>query len=136
MIFRKTEMRDVDAVIEIIDEAKSFLKSNGVDQWQKGYPNREAIEGDIVNGEGYVLADDDGEVVGTAMVTFDGEKSYESLVGGEWLTHGAYAVVHRIAVSDKTKGRGLAGLMLDEIAKLVRAKNVFSIKIDTHEDNA
>ena len=39
MILRKAVMDDLPLIKEIIDQARFYLKENGVDQWQDGYPS-------------------------------------------------------------------------------------------------
>lgn len=43
--------------MEIINEAKAFLRSQGVNQWQTGYPAMADINKDLSDGIGYVLKD-------------------------------------------------------------------------------
>ena len=57
------------------------------------------------------------------------------MVSGQWLTDRPYAVIHRIAVDDKLKGRGIAGWILEQAEHLCRQRGVESLKIDTHQDN-
>ena len=52
--FRKATEKDLKTATALIEQAKVFLRENGVDQWQTGYPNEEAIAGDLQRGEGYV----------------------------------------------------------------------------------
>ena len=54
---------------------------------------------------------------------------------GQWLSNGEYAVIHRIAVSDSGKNKGVSGGILKELEKICMEKGIYSIKIDTHEDN-
>ena len=84
MEFRKTIKKDVNNVMKIIKQAQDYFKSQGVDQWQNGYPNEETIENDIKNDESYVL-EKDGEIVATTMLTFNGEPTYAS-IQGKWLS--------------------------------------------------
>lgn len=49
MNFRLAEKSDLDKIMEIIEEAKDYLKTLGIDQWQNGYPNEEKILSDIEN---------------------------------------------------------------------------------------
>ena len=51
-------INDVEKIIEIIDEAKIYLASLNIDQWQNGYPNKTEIENDISNNESYVVFND------------------------------------------------------------------------------
>jgi GNAT superfamily N-acetyltransferase len=134
MIFRQTRLEDVDSVMEIILQAQEDLKSQGVDQWQNGYPNREAIHDDIAQNQSWVLVDND-HIVGTTMLSFGVEETYNQLFDGEWLTSGKYAVMHRVAVSRTFKGRGYGGRLVESVKSLCQEMGIHSIKIDTHEDN-
>ncbi len=60
---------------------------------------------------------------------------YENMKEGKWLSDGEYAVIHRIAVSEKNKNKGVSGEILKELEKICIEKGIYSIKIDTHEDN-
>lgn len=131
---RMAKEEDAGRIMELIQQAKDFLKSRGVDQWQNGYPDAAAIRGDIRSGNGYVLTDA-GRVVGYACISFDGEDSYAGLKG-EWLSIQPYAVIHRMAIDNTCKGKGLATAMLRYAEELCGAKGVHSIKIDTDADNA
>lgn len=134
MEFRKSFKKDVDSIMRIIKQAQDYFKKQGIDQWQNDYPNQNTINDDIKNGESYVL-ENDGCVVATAMVTFKGEKSYDSIYNGEWLSNNEYATIHRVAVDNNYKGIGLSSQIIKNIENLCLQRNIHSIKVDTHEDN-
>ena len=46
---------DINTAMRLIDDAKAYLKGQGIDQWQAGYPDRECIREDIHRGRGYFL---------------------------------------------------------------------------------
>jgi GNAT superfamily N-acetyltransferase len=69
------------------------------------------------------------------MISFDGESTYDKIYEGEWLSHGDYAVIHRMAVDFNHRGTGLASRFLEDIEKMCRDKNTLSIKVDTHREN-
>lgn len=134
MIFRQSVESDIPGIMDIIHQAQAYFKEQGIDQWQNGYPNREVILNDIKNHYGYVLLNDD-RIVGTVSVSFDGEKTYESIYHGNWISHQEYAVIHRLAVDSNFKGTGLSSIMLKHIEEMCLQKGVHSIKLDTHKDN-
>ena len=68
-------------------------------------------------------------------IAFTPDENYTTMVSGQWLTDRPYAVIHRIAVDDKLKGRGIAGWILEQAEYLCRQRGVESLKIDTHQDN-
>ncbi len=135
MIFRKTKTEDIIAVMRLIDQAKDYMKEQGIDQWQNGYPNEAAIANDIAHDYSYVM-EENGKIIGTMAVIFDGEPTYEKIYEGAWRTvEEPYAAIHRVAVDADCKGQGIAGAMIDEVEKMCRERGVRSLKNDTHRDN-
>ncbi|MDQ9769054.1 hypothetical protein RFZ33_18465, partial [Acinetobacter baumannii] len=74
MEFRKSKVEDIPEIMRIIKEAQEYFKSKGIDQWQDGYPNEDNLKGDISADESYVMLID-GEIVGTAAISFRGEST-------------------------------------------------------------
>lgn len=135
-ILRHSKAEDLDSIMEIIVNAISFLKSQGIDQWQKGSPNRELLLSDIQKGSGYVLTDG-ADILATCAIMFDEEPSYQNLFDGNWKTDRSvsYATVHRFAVHPGFRGRGTSSILFTEIEKIARKNSMKSIRIDTHEEN-
>lgn len=134
MRFEKASELDIDKIMSIIETAQRHFKKEGIDQWQNNYPNPQVIRNDIENAYSYVLKED-GIIVGTVALIFDGEKTYEKIYEGQWLSRGKYAVIHRIAIDWNKRGTGLSSIFLEEIEKLTKSKGVYSIKVDTHREN-
>lgn len=134
MIIRKSLKEDVKDIMKIINRAKEFLKENGVDQWQDGYPNNETIERDILNNDSYVVLKDN-NIVATLAISFDGEKTYDVIYDGKWLSNGKFAVIHRIAIDNEYRGTGVSSYILQKVYEICLDNNIHSIKIDTHEEN-
>ncbi|HAT4191270.1 GNAT family N-acetyltransferase [Clostridium perfringens] len=134
MEFRQAKISDLDQIVEIIELSKKYLKETKVDQWQDGYPAKEDLRRDIESGNSYVLTNKD-EIVATTVISLDGESTYNSIFNGEWITNEDYIVMHRVAVHDKYKGKGIFKELIKEAESLALNKGISSIKIDTHRDN-
>ncbi|MBI6038604.1 GNAT family N-acetyltransferase [Clostridium perfringens] len=134
MEFRQAKISDLDQIVEIIELSKKYLKETKVDQWQDGYPAKEDLRRDIENRNSYVLTNKD-EIVATTVISLDGESTYNSIFNGEWITNEDYIVMHRVAVHDKYKGKGIFKELIKEAEILALNKGISSIKIDTHRDN-
>lgn len=134
MEFRKSNETDINNIMSIIKQAQAYFKEHGINQWQNNYPNTETINNDIDNNNSYVLLKDN-KIVATAAVSFDGEKTYNSIHEGKWITNNEFAVIHRIAVDNTYKGLGLSSQIIKSVEKLCLSKDVCSIKVDTHERN-
>ncbi|WP_338627293.1 GNAT family N-acetyltransferase [Clostridium baratii] len=134
MKLRKSVNEDINNIMQIIDKAKEALKEQGIDQWQNGYPNADVIRNDILNNDSYVFIKNN-EIVATSAVSFDGEKTYDKIYDGNWISNDEFAVIHRIAISNKYKGTGIASKIIKMIEAICLDKDVHSIKVDTHEFN-
>ena len=130
----KAKESDIDEIMKIIEMAQEHFKSEGIDQWQNNYPNHEVIKRDIENDNSYILKEGD-KIVGTTAFIFDGEKDYDTIYEGEWLSLGEFAVIHRMAVDFRRRGTGLASIFLKEVEKLSMDREIYSIKVDTHREN-
>ncbi|ELC8450010.1 GNAT family N-acetyltransferase [Clostridium perfringens] len=134
MEFRQAKISDLDQIVEIIELSKKYLKETKVDQWQDGYPAKEDLRKDIESGNSYVLTNKD-EIVATTVISLEGESTYNLIFNGEWITNEEYIVMHRVAVHDKYKGKGIFKELIKEAESLALNKRILSIKIDTHRDN-
>ncbi len=134
MEFRKTVKTDINDVMNIIRQAQVYFKELGINQWQNDYPNVEIINNDIDNENSYVLLKDN-NIVATAVISFEEEKTYDSIYEGQWISNKEYAVIHRIAVNNNYKGLGISSKIIRNVEQLCLKKGVYSIKVDTHEEN-
>lgn len=129
----KAEKKDIEKIEAIINQAKDFLNSCGVDQWQGPYPNASDIAKDIETGCCYIIRES-GKIIATASLSFEREPAYDALVNGSW-RYEDYLVIHRLAVDNTIRGKGYASLLLLHAEKLARSRGIYSLRVDTHEDN-
>lgn len=132
--FRKGRTADLERIMELVADAQKWFREQGVDQWQDGYPTRELISSDIVGGVNYII-ELNGVVAATAVISFDGEPTYSVIKGRGWLNKNRYAVVHRIAVVDECRRKGIAKEILHFTEELCHERGIADIRIDTHRDN-
>ena len=133
---RRAEIADMDALLDILEQAKAYLRESGVDQWQEGYPNREALAADIEAGRGWLFeCVDNGEIAGYECVAMTPEVCYRE-IDGAWLTEGEnYAVIHRAMAAARYRGTRLAAEMFSFAAELAAGMGRLSVRVDTHRDN-
>lgn len=132
MKIRHTNMSDLPIVMDFIHQAQNYFKEHGIDQWQDGYPNNESILLDIEKNHSYVL--EDHGIIASMYFAIEDDPCYKE-IDGQWLTHTAYAIIHRIVVSEKHKGKNIASYLLQYAIDQCTHKNIQSIRIDTHQDN-
>ena len=70
----------------------------------------------------------DGKIAATTVASFNGEKTYDNIYEGKWLSEDKYIVIHRVAVASDLKGIGLATELMKNVEKLALQNNVYSIK--------
>lgn len=132
---RRAKESDLSKIMEIIEDARRFMRKFDMDQWQNGYPNEDVFRHDIALGECYVAVCDS-EIAGVMVVSIVPEVCYEKIVGQGWLTDKqTYMTIHRMAVSEKYRGTKIAKRMIDFAEKICKEQNRTSLRVDTHEKN-
>ena len=128
MDIRKTDLDDLDKVMDIYDNARKYMRKNGnPNQWDKGYPSRELIRQDIKEGKSYVAVDGN-QLVGVFFFDVGPDPTYKRIFDGHWIKDGEYGVVHRIASASHKKGGGSYCLKW-------AFEKCGNLRIDTHRDN-
>lgn len=133
MNIRLANQNDIQHILYLMHEAKAFLASQNIDQWQNEYPSKTDILQDLEQKNGYVVCDDT-EIVGYVCISFDEEHCYNK-INGNWLSNQKYATLHRVAVQNQKKGKGLAGKMFCFAEQICKKKGIKSIRIDTEKRN-
>lgn len=134
---RKARKEDVERIMEIMSQAKAQMACEGSRQWDESYPAPENILADIEAGVGYVLCESavPATVVAYGAIVLTGEPAYDE-IDGQWLKDDKYVVLHRLAVADEVKGRGVATRFFMETARIGRENGAASFRVDTNFDNA
>jgi len=138
MKIRQSTLNDVPSIMNIINDAKAYLASQNIDQWQNGYPNEEQVKNDIEKEESFVVVNDENQVMATSMFTLRKEPTYKEVISGKWIIpeEETYGVVHRLAIKKEYRKLGLATFLFDDFHQQLKNKNIKSLKIDTHEENS
>lgn len=132
--FRKAVFSDKEKIVEIYEQAKKFIRTLNIDQWQNNYPNPQSVNEDIEKGISFVAVSG-GEIVATVAFDFCEEPTYNVIHEGHWLSSAQYAVIHRMAVSDNFRGKAVAKFVLQKCEEMCSKEQVYTIKIDTHKGN-
>ena len=122
LTFRKATTEDAARIWEIILQAKAQMLRQNKQQWDETYPLPENIANDIRNGYAYVLCSE-ADII-----------AYNS-IDGSWLSEQPYVVVHRLAVANEMKQKGIASLFMQKVEELSRSQGIHSFKVDTNFDN-
>lgn len=134
MQFRHAVKDDLPAILEIVHDAQRFMATQGIDQWQDGYPSEDVILQDIALNRGYVIADET-TALAYAVFIIGPEPTYSEIDGEGWRFGDNYLTIHRICVSGKVRKTGLASMLLDNAIRMAMEKDATAIRIDTHRGN-
>lgn len=129
MTIRRATYNDVPRVLEVCEEARSIMRSDGnLSQWTGGYPSEEVIRQDIDRAVGYVI-ENEGMVEGYFACIPGIDRTYLEIEGGQWLEDSLpYCTIHRLASTVKSKG--MSQSCFDWCWEQCP-----NLRIDTHEDN-
>lgn len=159
MQFRRASVNELEAVMAIIEDGRASLGRLGIDQWQNGSPNASMVRADMA-AESTMVAEQDGQLLGTLAFVTTGEADYAHPTAGSWLSEQLdeprkcaadtgsatdlpselaaacdYVTLHRVAVAANATGHGVASFMMQKSIELAKAKGFHSVRVDTHEGN-
>ena len=130
---RTAEKKDLEQIVSLIANARKYIASQGIDQWQDGYPEPEVLEGDMDSRIGVVF-EEDGNICAYMALMDIPEPVYDALEG-EWLSDAPYATVHRMAIDESHRGKGVSTAMLAYAEDYARKGGLSSLRLDTHRGN-
>ena len=128
MRIRKAHIDEIETIDLIYENARKYMCTHGnPTQWIHGYPSKDIIKHDILDGGMYVV-----EIMNAIEGVFYFQKgpdsTYDKIENGHWLNEKQYEVVHRVASAMNKKRMG------DLIIQYCQSKSD-NIRIDTHVDN-
>lgn len=133
MILRKASPDEASKAYRCIEDARQYHHSLGFMQWPPEYPTIGTVRDDITKGIGFVF-EDNGEILGYCCLLLGDEPAYK-IIDGAWKTDRPYAVVHRLAFSGSSRGKGLSKKAFLLIKSYCVENSFDAIRIDTHEEN-
>ncbi len=118
------------AVMKIYEDARAYMRASGnLTQWAGGYPSEAVVRADIEKNSLYLCVEED-DILGVFYFAKENDPTYAVIEGGAWRNSLPYAVVHRVAVSADSHGKGVSGFVFDYCFE-----QCSNLKIDTHRDN-
>ena len=136
MEFRQAALMDLKEVHQIMTDGIQYLKHQGSPPWQDGNgPTEMKIKQDIENRDCYVLVNDLEEITGTVALIQGIDPTYTDISEGSWKGVGPYIALHRVAISQKFRGQGIAHLLLSHSLSKCLELGIYDVRIDTHRLN-
>ena len=131
MHIRLATLNDIPKIMQLIAEVVPLMNASGNFQWDSTYPNSDVFEKDIALSLLWV-AELEGIIAGIAAITTDQEPEYAN-VG--WDINELAIVTHRLAVSEKSRGKGVAAALLTQAERVAELKGTKILRIDTNTQN-
>ena len=135
-MLRLATINDIDYVMEIISDAKKYLKDQNSLQWNQpdGYPRKEDLLKDINNKSCYVYIENN-QIIGTMSIIYEPDENYDVVYEGAWNYNEPYASIHRIATLNSHHHKGIGKKMMILAEDVIKSNKTFLIRIDTHKNN-
>jgi GNAT superfamily N-acetyltransferase len=131
MTIRLATLNDIPGVMRVINEVVPLMRASGNFQWDDTYPNAAVFEEDIALGQLWV-ADADGDIAGVTAITTEQYPEYADV--GMDINETAM-VTHRLAVSTRYRGQGVAALLLQQAEQVAIDRDIKTLRIDTNTAN-
>lgn len=133
MEIKHISLEEVDDVMRIYDEGACQMEKDGCLTWKDGYPNIEMAEQDINNKDMYGVYDEQNNILGLFTLNSEVYDQYNLV---SWITGDKpFLAIHRLAVSLKGKGKGVAAMLIDFSIDFGKRENYSSIRIDAYHKN-
>ena len=127
---------DFDAIIAFYDDVTTRTPEMSIyARWQKGkHPTEEGIKAYIDEGSMYLYMDN-GKIVGAMAVTMYQGEDYHAIEWTRQVPDDEVAVIHILAVSPDSQGKGIGSEMVQEAIRLALSKGMQAIRLDALASN-
>lgn len=133
MEIKLAAISDIEAIMEIINNAKAYLREHGSSQWngEDGYPNIDTFLNDIKNNFCYIAIKNN-KILGVMSLINTPDISYQKY---NFWHFNDYISIHRIAINHNEYHIGVADKLISFAINYAKSKNISSIRCDTHKKN-
>lgn len=134
-MIRKARLEDLPIIMQIVKEVIPLMHASGNMQWGEDYPTEEVFREDILEETLYVSeGNDEGKHIIEGFICINQDES-EEYIPLKWQADGKAIVLHRMAVSPRSRGRGVASKLIAFAEEVAAKKSISWIKTDTNEAN-
>ncbi len=131
-MIRRAKLSEISDILTITRACATYMRAQGIFQWNEHYPTKEAFVKDLNREELYVLLKDS-NVIGAVVVSTLMDDEYLPI---QWLTeNGNNIYVHRLCVHPDHQGKGYAQKLMDFAETHARTNAYHSVRLDTFSQN-
>lgn len=123
---------DITQIMKIVRKTVDLMDQEGNDQWTGDYPTPDDFERDVANNTLHVAENEQGDILGMITVDQVATEEYNQVT---WRQDEPYFVFHRLAVSVKARGLGLAQTLIQHAEDYAVTQGVPYMKTDTYSLN-
>ena len=132
MIIRKAIHKDIENIMKMYKSCVKGMLINGIDQWDKTYPNNKIISKDLEKST-YYVAEIKGVIVGGINIDKNQDKTYLDI---DWEDKSdSFLVVHRLGVKEQFWNKKIGKNLMLFTENLTKEKGLKSIRLDTYSGN-
>lgn len=132
LILKRATIEDFDYVEKIFKNAIELMDSNGINQWDNIYPNKEILKEDILKCEMFLGVSNN--VIACAFV-LNGNYDEEYNNGNWKYRNESFRIVHRLCVNPNFQNQGIGTQSMMLIEKMLRKDGIESIRLDAFSLN-
>ena len=127
---------DFDAIIAFYnDVTERTLEMATYARWSKGkHPTVESIKAYIDEGSMYLYRESDAIVGAMAITMYQGE-DYHAIEWTQQVDDNKVAVIHILAVSPDSQGKGIGSEMIREAIRMAESKGMQAVRLDALASN-
>ena len=127
---------DLDAIIAFYDDVTERTSEMATyARWSKGkHPTIEGIRACINEGSMYLYRNN-GKIVGAMAVTMYQSEDYHAIDWSQQVADDEVAVIHILAVSPDSQGKGIGSEMIREAIRIALSKGMQAIRLDALASN-
>lgn len=129
--FRLAHLGEYERVVQIFEEAMEALHSQGIQQWNGGYPNRQLLREDIEKGEMWAL-EENGELLAVVVLNDSSDVDYDTSC---FTAVERPLLVHRLCVVPDKQGQGVGGRMMMHCEAWARMEGYEALRLEAYSAN-
>lgn len=134
-MIRKARLEDLPIIMQIVKEVIPLMHASGNTQWGEDYPTEEVFREDILEETLYLSeGNDEGKHIIEGFICINQDES-EEYIPLKWQADSKAVVLHRMAVSPRSRGCGVASKLIAFAEEVATQESISWIKTDTNEAN-
>jgi ribosomal protein S18 acetylase RimI-like enzyme len=128
---RPARLNDLPNLMALLCSCVRQMLSEGIDQWDKIYPDEATCAGDIERRELFLL-ERDSRISGIITLNEFQDPAYREV---PWHYSSKALVIHRLAVDPACQGQGIAGELMQFAREYARQQRYATIRLDAFAGN-